>query len=316
MILFDKFIADAPWKTPNDVRAFREAALECVVFHIDENIWDHTTHDEIRAVDAGAGQNLASPLPYPKITLGFENAIFTFSSLNHENGWPALMCSYLWMAWLKDSRYEGPRDAPDRYQLPMWHGKYKNWSHTATFAQRYSPDGEFLGDVDREANEKLFDEADRALEAGASFDFDRIKIQRVPDGPDELAHLDFLTKTPHAILNKFLNFLSCVNVRTVDVVPSAREQREHKQPGRLPLVSFKTLELKQRKSFGASEKLGLWTNRVHLCRGHFAEYTDEAPLFGKYVGRFWIPPHARGDRVRGIVNKDYAIESQSAAPNR
>jgi hypothetical protein len=58
---------------------------------------------------------------------------------------------------------------------------------------------------------------------------------------------------------------------------------------------------------GDGDSKGAWTNRVHLCRGHFATYTDQAPLFGKYVGRFWIPPHARGDRARGIVIKDYEV---------
>lgn len=48
----------------------------------------------------------------------------------------------------------------------------------------------------------------------------------------------------------------------------------------------------------------------HVCRGHFAEYGPEFSkglLFGKYAGRFFIPPHLKGDKKNGIVEKDYAI---------
>jgi hypothetical protein len=76
-------------------------------------------------------------------------------------------------------------------------------------------------------------------------------------------------------------------------------------------VTYKVLELEARESRGGGEAKGLWTNRVHLCRGHFATYSPEAPLFGKYVGRFWIPPHARGDRSRGMIEKDYKIAQRA-----
>lgn len=49
---------------------------------------------------------------------------------------------------------------------------------------------------------------------------------------------------------------------------------------------------------------------LHLCRGHFSEYGPEygkGLLFGKYAGRFYIPPHIKGDPKNGIVDKDYRI---------
>lgn len=50
--------------------------------------------------------------------------------------------------------------------------------------------------------------------------------------------------------------------------------------------------------------------RAHLVRGHFATFTEDAPAFGKPwgVGRFWIPPHVRGDETKGVVEKDYVLE--------
>jgi len=48
----------------------------------------------------------------------------------------------------------------------------------------------------------------------------------------------------------------------------------------------------------------------HVCRGHFAEYGPKygkGKLFGKYEGRFFIPPHVKGKAESGIVDKDYEV---------
>jgi hypothetical protein len=45
----------------------------------------------------------------------------------------------------------------------------------------------------------------------------------------------------------------------------------------------------------------------HLVRGHFARYSEEKPLFGKYVGTFWVTPHWRGDEEFGEVRKGYTM---------
>jgi hypothetical protein len=50
-------------------------------------------------------------------------------------------------------------------------------------------------------------------------------------------------------------------------------------------------------------------NSFHFCRGHFKTYTEEKPLFGKYVGDFWWDAHARGSIKKGLVTKDYKINS-------
>lgn len=47
---------------------------------------------------------------------------------------------------------------------------------------------------------------------------------------------------------------------------------------------------------------------LHSVRGHFARYTEEAPLFGRYVGLVWKPPHLRGLAQAGIIKKDYEVE--------
>lgn len=46
----------------------------------------------------------------------------------------------------------------------------------------------------------------------------------------------------------------------------------------------------------------------HICRGHFATYTEEKPLFGKVVGTFWVPAHTKGSKKFGEVIKDYELK--------
>lgn len=62
------------------------------------------------------------------------------------------------------------------------------------------------------------------------------------------------------------------------------------------------------KSDAPAQEIGVMPR--HVCRGHFAEYGPEfnkGLLFGRYAGRFYIPPHLKGKKENGIVEKDYAI---------
>lgn len=54
-------------------------------------------------------------------------------------------------------------------------------------------------------------------------------------------------------------------------------------------------------------KGGTVDKAMHICRGHFAKYTDDKPLFGKYTGLFWRPMHVRGSVKNGVVDKDYQL---------
>jgi hypothetical protein len=46
----------------------------------------------------------------------------------------------------------------------------------------------------------------------------------------------------------------------------------------------------------------------HSVRGGYANYAAEAPMFGKYPGRFWRPWHMRGNKRFGVVDKDYRVD--------
>jgi hypothetical protein len=113
------------------------------------------------------------------------------------------------------------------------------------------------------------------------------------------------------VIEKFTSILSCKNVRICEGVVPEKIQKKRILNGKLPLVSFKTLEVKKiNNSTNLACANGQWSNRVHLCRGHMAEYGDEfgkGKLFGKYSGKFWISPCVKGDKKEGVIHKRYSI---------
>lgn len=46
---------------------------------------------------------------------------------------------------------------------------------------------------------------------------------------------------------------------------------------------------------------------LHIVRGHFADYSRGAGLFGKYKGRYWVSAHLRGNPEIGVTEKDYTV---------
>jgi hypothetical protein len=109
----------------------------------------------------------------------------------------------------------------------------------------------------------------------------------------------------------FCSFLSCKNISTLDHDPPAKLNKKRAKKGKCPIFTYKTLVIKPTsKAQKDQEAQGLWENRIHLCRGHFKEYTPERPLFGKLTGRYWWQPSVRGRNREGIVMKDYKIEHE------
>lgn len=117
----------------------------------------------------------------------------------------------------------------------------------------------------------------------------------------------------HFILPAFLalSFMHCKNVDLVPNAPPAKLSRKHEKRYGQPLARYYTLEIEPMKKIlrteGQSEKTGL-KRALHICRGHFAHYTAERPLFGKVVGTVWRPAHVRGSAKEGVVVKDYAVK--------
>lgn len=105
----------------------------------------------------------------------------------------------------------------------------------------------------------------------------------------------------------------CKNVEQVDATveysPSAKWTRRQKTPE----IKYKVLQIeaakKTLKTHGNSDGNG-YAKALHICRGHFATYTEDKPLFGHTVGTVWRPSHVRGDIKAGAVVKDYSIKNR------
>ena len=110
-----------------------------------------------------------------------------------------------------------------------------------------------------------------------------------------------------------LSLLHCKNVQVVEErdTRSRQQRREDSRKG-IQRFTFKTLIIEPMKTVlsveGSVEQHGL-KKALHICRGHFANYAEDKPLFGKYSGRFWRPSHVRGSAERGAVVKDYKVKA-------
>ncbi len=99
-----------------------------------------------------------------------------------------------------------------------------------------------------------------------------------------------------------------------DTTPPAKASRRHERKYGKPLTRYYILEIEPMKEIlrteGRSAQVGL-KRALHICRGHFATYSPEKSLFGKYAGTFWKPQHIRGTKERGEIVKDYEVKSPS-----
>jgi hypothetical protein len=132
------------------------------------------------------------------------------------------------------------------------------------------------------------------------------------EGPERIAeHQSFITKLQPVFL--CLSLLQCSNIAIQDVSPEEKLGRAYQKRHGIPLSSYKTLVVTgKRPPTPRTEETTKPTYHVrqHLCRGHFATYTAQRPLFGKYVGTFWVPSCVKGSADLGTIKKDYLIATK------
>lgn len=106
-------------------------------------------------------------------------------------------------------------------------------------------------------------------------------------------------------------FMHCSNVTARAQVPSQHTTKSTKNKRTEPLVTYHVLDIEPMRQVLSSATSGQSDTSVrralHLCRGHFAHYTADKPLFGKYSGTIWVPQHVRGSKKRGLATKDYRV---------
>jgi hypothetical protein len=106
-----------------------------------------------------------------------------------------------------------------------------------------------------------------------------------------------------------LTFLHCKNVTIETVNPDKKLQKARTRKGKLPLVTYKVLNVIPiqhiLKREGKSDEVGL-KKAMHICRGHFKDFSEKG-LFGKYHGVFWWESQVRGKLEEGQVRKYYKV---------
>jgi|GEM_PF-5929133 len=107
--------------------------------------------------------------------------------------------------------------------------------------------------------------------------------------------------------------MHCKNVTTREEHLPRQLRRDRERRG-LPDIVYRTLVVgpSPGQSGGKSTPKPEKTTRLHLCRGHFAEYGPDygkGKLFGRLEGRYWVPPHVKGSTENGRVEKTYRVEA-------
>lgn len=105
---------------------------------------------------------------------------------------------------------------------------------------------------------------------------------------------------------------SFANCKNVEVRPAGNTAVPPKwSKAGTPSVRYHEIalnEISSRTTKSASAAGGHRSTAIHVVRGHFAHYTADKPLFGRLVGDFWIPQHARGSAEHGEIRKTYKVK--------
>jgi hypothetical protein len=105
-----------------------------------------------------------------------------------------------------------------------------------------------------------------------------------------------------------ISFLHCKNVELIERGPGISKnykRNRHKSNVRYHVLAIEPMK-KVLRMEGQSESTGI-KRALHICRGHFKDFSKGHGLFGRYTGIYWWNSQVRGSLSEGIVNKDYSI---------
>ncbi len=110
-----------------------------------------------------------------------------------------------------------------------------------------------------------------------------------------------------------VSFMHCKNVKSNKIEHPKALQKARLRRKKLPLVEYHILEISPIKKIlnevGQAETQG-FKQALHICRGHFKDYSNGSGLFGKYQGLYWWEDQIRGSAKEGIIMKDYKIKTE------
>lgn len=139
----------------------------------------------------------------------------------------------------------------------------------------------------------------------------RIFKETIVNGDDGTGFLKMLINIAHRVIM----LLNCKNIESEKILAPSALNKKRRLNGKQEIFDYHVLNIivpANKKRGYQEQSIPLSNNRVHLCRGHFKEYTPEHPLFGQYVGRYWWQPSVRGQNKDGIIMKDYTVTPKEA----
>lgn len=119
------------------------------------------------------------------------------------------------------------------------------------------------------------------------------------------------------IISTYINCVACFSICTmhtknVEIIErngltSIKEKNGRRQYNEFRYHTINVDTFRKKYVGGDTSPKGNKEIALHFVRGHFRNYTEEKPLFGKYSGTVWIPDMMRGNKEAGIVEKDYRV---------
>lgn len=115
-----------------------------------------------------------------------------------------------------------------------------------------------------------------------------------------------------SIFQEFCNINACVNTE-IKTTELTRHEVTALTKNRIPTRCYHEIVIKGSTRYPHDTDSDEPTNTMalHICRGHIKHYGPEKPLFGRFVGNVWCPPHMKGRAENGIIDKTYHIEEET-----
>lgn len=106
-----------------------------------------------------------------------------------------------------------------------------------------------------------------------------------------------------------LSLMNCRNIKIEDVEPRPAPRRSRR--AKMPLIRYSRIVLpRHTQHMRAALSAAGPRAPLHLVRGHFKTYSNDAPLLGKHVGTWWWGWQARGHKDKGLVIPTYEVKSE------
>jgi hypothetical protein len=110
-----------------------------------------------------------------------------------------------------------------------------------------------------------------------------------------------------------LSLIHCKNTTVRNTHPPFKLAKKQLKEHGTPRLSYHVLDIKPMRKVlrdeGGMSSGNSAQTAMHICRGHFKDYTDKG-LFGKLKGVYWWESNVRGSLDRGIALKDYRVKPE------